>query len=427
VVPSTPTPPSATELSAFLKRSLPDYMVPSAFVALESLPISPNGKVDRKALPPPGASQLSLDTPIVPPRDALELRLVRIWEELLGVQPVGVRSNFFELGGHSLLAVRLMASIRESTGKSLPMAALFQGGTVEHLAALLRQERVPWTPLVPFGGGGDGLPFFCVHPVGGNVLCYEELARQLGSRRPFYGLQARGLEGDAPPLESIEEMAALYLEAVRSVQPRGPYLLGGWSMGGLVAFEMARQLERQGEHVALLALIDASARVADLVPPGGLEPARVTALFARAAADSFGRELRLTDEQLARMTPDEVLGHLLEQAREHGVVLPEAGLAQLRALREVFERNLRACARYVPQPYSGPLTLLRASEPPVTTPEERTRGWGPLATRGLVLHELPGTHNTVLRAPHVNALAARLEPLLDQASSTPLPGMKVSS
>ncbi|MCP4659753.1 MAG: non-ribosomal peptide synthetase, partial [bacterium] len=176
------------------------------------------------------------------PRDMVELRLTRIWEELLGVARVGIRTRFFDLGGHSLLAVRLMARIRRELGRDLPLATLFQEGTIEHLAAILRREgdETRRNALVAIRPEGSGRPFFCVHPVGGNVLCYSGLARHLGGDSPFYGLQVPDRGGEFF-LTEIGEMAEHYVEAIREVQPEGPYRLGGWSMGGLVAFEMARQ------------------------------------------------------------------------------------------------------------------------------------------------------------------------------------------
>ncbi|MFP2934767.1 phosphopantetheine-binding protein, partial [Pyxidicoccus sp. 3LG] len=222
---------TSESLRAHLKQHLPEYMVPAAFVSLTALPLNANGKVDRKALPAPQA----LEAPTaayVAPRDALELLLARTWESVLGVQSVGVRSNFFELGGHSLLAVRLMAAVRQTTGRQLPLATLFQAPTVEQLALRLRREDSGvWSPLVPFGlaSTGSNAPFFCVHPVGGNVLAYAELARLLGPDQPFYGLEARGLDGTSAPLGTVEEMATEYVKALRTVQPSGPYFLGGWS------------------------------------------------------------------------------------------------------------------------------------------------------------------------------------------------------
>ncbi|HEY0737917.1 MAG TPA: amino acid adenylation domain-containing protein, partial [Herpetosiphonaceae bacterium] len=230
-------------LREFLAQRLPDYMVPSAFVLLDALPRTPNGKLDRKLLPAPDGSASGPSATFIAPRDTLELRLARIWEELLGVQPVGIRDNFFALGGHSLLVVRLMAQIQTQLGQKIPLATLFQEPTVEHLARTLRQweTQALATPLIALQPSGNQPPFFCVHAAGGSVLSYLELARLLGPDQPFYAFQAAGLDGEQPPHTQVETIAAAYLSALRAAQPHGPYRLGGWSFGGLVAYEMARQ------------------------------------------------------------------------------------------------------------------------------------------------------------------------------------------
>ncbi|HEV2761391.1 MAG TPA: amino acid adenylation domain-containing protein, partial [Pyrinomonadaceae bacterium] len=253
-------PPTAARLREQLRTKLPEYMVPSAFVMLESLPLTPNGKVDRRALAKERLDGLEQGREFVGPRDQFELVLCRIWQEVLGVERVGVRDSFFDLGGHSLLATRLMYRVNEWTGKRVPLSVLFGESTVERLAAYLRggAQDSAQGALVGIQTGGEARPFFCVHPAGGNVFCYAELARGLGEDQPFYALQSKGLTGAGAAHESVEEMAAAYVEELRAVQPAGPYALGGWSMGGVVAFEMARQLERAGERVALLALLDAT-------------------------------------------------------------------------------------------------------------------------------------------------------------------------
>ena len=245
------------ELRGSLKERLPEYMIPSAFVFLEEIPLTPQGKYDRRALPTPNRFE---ESHLVAPRDVLELQLTEEWEELLHV-PCGVTDDFFELGGHSLLAVRLMSRIEQLYGKKIPLATLFKAPTIESLSIILRQETdgSSPSPLVPIQPHGSERPFFCVHPVSGNVLCYRALARRLGAQQPFYALQARGLDDEQEPQTQVEAMAADYLEAVRTVQSHGPYLLGGWSMGGLIALEMARQLQAQGEEVRLLALFDTKA------------------------------------------------------------------------------------------------------------------------------------------------------------------------
>ena len=181
------------------------------------------------------------------PRDALELQLVQIWEDLLERRPVGVNEDFFELGGDSLLAMSLLARVSQETGYSLPSLASFRC-TIEKLARALREGVTSenWTSIVPIQQEGTKRPFFCVHPGGGNVLCYVGLSKWLGKERPFYGVQCRGVDGVLEPLQSVEEMAREYVAALVRVQPHGPYALGGWSVGGVLAYEMSQQLTAAG-------------------------------------------------------------------------------------------------------------------------------------------------------------------------------------
>ena len=241
----------------FLQTKLAHYMVPSAIVPLERIPLTPNGKVDRKALPATVTS-IEAASDAAAPRDMLEAQLIKLWEKVLKVEPVGLRDNFFDLGGHSLTAVRLFTELRKMTGRTLALSTLFQAPTIEKLAEILRTDgwSSNWETLVPIRATGSRPPFFCVHGAGGNVLLFNDLARLLGEDYPFYGIQAYGLDGSKEYLKSIEEMAVHYLKEIRALQPRGPYYLGGFCMGGQVAYEMAQLLRKEGEQVALLAMID---------------------------------------------------------------------------------------------------------------------------------------------------------------------------
>ncbi|RKH27986.1 non-ribosomal peptide synthetase, partial [Corallococcus sp. CA041A] len=407
----------ADTLKVSLKQRLPEYMVPSAVVVLDALPLNANGKVDRKALPEPDAHAVEARD-FVAPRDALEMQLARIWEDVLGVRSVGVRSSFFELGGHSLLAVRMLASIRERLGLSLPLSVLFQQPTIEQLAQVLRDDSQDWTPLVPLERGEPGhRPLFLVHPGGGNVLAYSELARRLGPSLPVYGLQSRGLDG-RPVAESIEEMATLYIDAIRTVQPHGPYQLGGWSLGGVIAYEMARRLREAGEAVDLLALIDA--HVHGLTKPTQEathldSEARARLAFAHATATAFGQMLSVPDEALAQ-GDDVMLDHLLQEGLRARILDAQSGPAQLRALFNVFRANLFAHEKYVPQPYDGTALLLSASEAAADVP--RHRGWEPLVRGGLEVHDVAGGHHELMQDPHLGSVVERLREALARVSGT---------
>ena len=246
------------ELRTQLKLRLPEYMLPAAYVLLEAFPVTPNGKVDRRALPAPASERQEAPQSLSGPRDALESALCQAWEGVLQVHPVGIHDNFFELGGHSLLAVRLLEQIAREHGRRLPLVSLFEAPTVAQQAALLRleQQREAVRALVPIQPQGQQAPFYFLPNFGGGLFNLAPLANALGLERPFYSFQPRGLDGNEAPHDSLPEMASYYLQALRSFQPNGPYLLGGFCFGGVVAYEMARQLEAQGERAALVAIVD---------------------------------------------------------------------------------------------------------------------------------------------------------------------------
>ena len=257
VVPSREPGPTADALRVFLRQKLAPYMIPSGFVFLEELPVTPTGKIDRQALPRlDGARHLT--STVAEPRNYLERQLVGIWQAVLAVDRVGTRDNFFDVGGHSLLAAQMFAHVEARLGVRLPLATLFQAPTIEGLAAIIGQGRTSesWRSLVAIQPAGTRQPLFAVPGVGGNVVCYHDLSRLLGPDQPFYGLQSRGLSGTESPRTDIEDMAAAYLAEIRQVQPEGPYNLLGACMGAVVAYEMAQQLHAAGEQVGLLVLLE---------------------------------------------------------------------------------------------------------------------------------------------------------------------------
>ncbi|MHC5728858.1 MAG: thioesterase domain-containing protein, partial [Nostoc sp.] len=246
------------QLNADLQQKLPNYMLPSTFVLLDVLPLTSNGKVNKQALPTDDVIRPNATQSFVPPHNFTELALVKIWENLLNTSPIGVTDNFFDLGGQSFLAVRLMAQIEDRFGHNLPLSTLFENQTIEKLAQILSQpvREISNSPLVAIQSSGDKIPFFCMHGAGGGIRAFFNLSRRLGEDYPFYGLQHTP-DQEEPEIISVEETATRYLQEIRQVQPNGPYLLGGFCYGGVIAFEMAQQLQRQGEKVGLLVVIDA--------------------------------------------------------------------------------------------------------------------------------------------------------------------------
>jgi amino acid adenylation domain-containing protein len=404
--------PAAGELRVFLREKLPDYMMPAVFVPLDALPLMPNGKVDRGALPEAGRTRSEPGRVIVAPRNPLEVQLVNLWEEVLGVRPIGVTDNFFELGGHSLAAVRLFALIEKRLGKKVPLATVFQGATVEHLANILHQRArvAPSSSLVAIQPGGNRRPLFLIHPAGGHVFPYVSLANCLGPDQPCYGLQARGLEEGQEPHKRIEEMAAYYINAVRTVQAEGPYLLGGWSMGGVVAFEMAQQLHAQGQRTALLALLDTRISTADEEFEDEDFEATLLIDFVR----YFGLSLDPRDF-LARLPKHELLERVLEHAKRAGLMPLDIEVSQAQPFLELCKADFRATRNYVMNHYPGRITLFKAAQELAGTSSDPTLGWSEWAAGGADVHVVPGNHATMVYQPHVEVLADKLRACLDQA------------
>ena len=247
---------AATELRDYLKKQLPEYMVPADFIFMESFPLTPNGKVDRRALPEPQPAEPTHAADFVAPRSEFESKMARLWAQVLGREAVGIRDDFFDLGGHSLLALRLTTRIEKEFGKKLTLTAFIQAPTVEEMVRLIEKEDDSWSPLVALKFTGTKPPFFFVHGLGGTVMRFHELARHMAPDQPFLCFQAQGIDGKLPVLNNVDDMAELHLEYLRKAQPDGPYYLGGYSFGGLVALEVARRLMEAGQEIGLLALVD---------------------------------------------------------------------------------------------------------------------------------------------------------------------------
>ncbi len=422
-------------LRRHLKDRLPEYMAPAAFVTLAALPRTSSGKVDRRALPAPPTERPATTRPYVAPNTPLEQFLAGLWCEVLRVEQVGAGDNFFELGGNSIHGAVLVNRLQEKMGHHVSVIALFDSPTIAGLAHYLGEacpdvvRRVfgpeslseeqaaiagsrsdgagaihrpkPRELLVALQPEGSGTPWFMVHPPGGIVVCYQALAHRLGRERPFYGIRSRGLHGEPDVPGRLEEMAEEYLSAICGIQPRGPYLLGGWSAGGLVALEMAQQLLAHGESIRTLALLDTIPETAD-DPSWDNKPGM-----------EYGVDLSL--EELSRLGPDEQLPYLWQHALALGLIESSVPLQVAHQviddLKRIFHHHMVLTDRYVIRPYPGRITLIRPSDAPFAVPTPRDRGWGRLAA-DVEVHFVPGQHHSMVHEPHVQDLARALESCL---------------
>jgi thioesterase domain-containing protein len=375
--------------------------------------------VDRAALPAP---EWRADEAYAAPRTPVEELVAGIWAEVLRLPQVGPSDNFFALGGHSLLVPRVISRLRAAFGVELAVLSLFEAPTVAALSLRIASALQPGMParatrpaapaplplLVELQPMGSRPPLFLVHPVGGNVLCYAALARHFGADQPVFGFRARGLEDGENLLHRVEEMAAAYVEELRGRVPDGLVHLGGWSMGGLIAWEMGRQLRGQGRRVGLLAMLDT---VLDPADPGAEDE------DLRAPLATFARDLGLSladlqqeahDAALRRLDEDGVLGRLLELTRSRRLLPAEFGLEQVRTLWRVFKANHRAARRYQPEPAAMPLKLIRATTGARTSSRDGDLGWSALSPAGLEVHVVPGDHFSIVQEPAVGDVARRL-------------------
>ncbi|WP_287243564.1 MULTISPECIES: thioesterase domain-containing protein [unclassified Okeania] len=437
------------KLKQYLKQRLPQYMIPSGFVVLPQLPLTPNGKVDRKALPIPDNIS-SVSTEYVAPETETQKALAEIWQEVLGIEQVGMHDNFFDLGGHSLLAVRLMAEIEKEFGQNISLAALFQGPTLEKLAILLRQsgdagtpireiqpkisltqktDTHSWSPLVAIQPQGNHPPFFCMPGSGGNVVYFHQLARHLGNEQPFYALQPPSLDGVSEPFSSLEEVAAYYLQAIQTLQPSSPYFLGGHSFGGLVTFEMAQQLQQKGETVALLALFDFPAPLQGTTPKQlDWDDTRWLSNIAHMLEILSGKNFDISYETLKPLTPEAQLNYLKRQMEIVSLLPPNSGIERVRGIVQTIKAEELAFMSYLPQrSYQGAITLFRTSKVDRDElgmlgdiPTDTTWGWNQFSSQPVEVHVVPGNHITMLSEPHVMVLAEKLKFCLAKAWKTEL-------
>ncbi|KAG0197906.1 hypothetical protein BGX28_008586, partial [Mortierella sp. GBA30] len=377
----------ALTLREHLTEHLPEYMIPAAFVRLDILPVTSNGKVNRRVLPAPDSSAFVTRDYVIPQGDT-EVELADIWSDLLKMEKVGRHDNFFMLGGHSLLAVQMTNIVRSRLSLELKLQTLFSAPTVAELAQKLLQgdnsQDDEYGVLLPLKTTGSLPPLFCIHPGLGLSWVYMGLAKHLHPEQPLYGLQARGLDGKTQLAASVEEMTLDYIDQIRRIQPHGPYLLLGWSFGGTVAHSMAVELERQGEEVPGLFIMDS---MADYSAVGDVD-------------------IKLEDGA----------DHVEDLARFRGTDSVEDGWALWERAMPVNINNHRLGLRYTPLVYSGDIIFFSAT----VLPNKETRGvdpsgWAPHALGKLVVHKIQCTHFEMDKAEYIsligNVIAAKIEEL----------------
>ncbi len=402
------------ELRRFMLTRVPGYMIPSVFMFLDSLPHTPNGKVNRLALPEPIVSR-DVDSVAQKdqPRNATEQKIANAWKDLLKLKQVGIRDDFFELGGHSFLAVQLFARLERDLGVRLPITTLFHATTIAQLSELIASQDstiINWNPIVPIRTVGDKPPFFGIHGHEGGVLFWIALLDAWPADQPFYAIQAQGVDGVKPALRSIEEMAGLYIREMRKVQPVGPYYLGGFSMGGEIALEMSQQLHRQGERVKLLVMLDTKnpkravrldlksdlEKIVPVIDPQDESTQRTwwRQKLAWHIRNLFSLDLREKTNyimhNLSYRMERFLLYSFVNVYRVMGKRLPDKVL--LNYLRKSHSQALQS---YVPNRYPGRITLFRSSSTLSADSDDSPMGWAPLAGGGLDVFHFNATHNIV--------------------------------
>jgi amino acid adenylation domain-containing protein len=414
------------KLQQFLRQRLPAYMIPATFVSLEKIPRLSNGKLKVDGLPAPAAERPDLEEDFVAPSDSLEEKLANIWRQVLGLEKVGVNDNFFDLGGHSLLAIRLFAEIEKLTGWNLPVLSVFQSPTIKGLAEIIRRKQSTErrSSILTVQPHGTKPPLFLVHGAGGGMLWgYANLAKHLGVDQPVYAFNSRGMDG-LEEFATTEELAAQYVQELRTFQKQGPYYLGGYCFGGEVAFEMAQQLMAQGERVGLLALMNA------MPPNSSFGKMRFSPVWAMRFMRNSWHWLRY----FCRWTPQQKRSFVQRKVRACQRRLQRClgrngapdGLAELTVdlslyseeQRRLWDMHLRASDNYHPRPFPGSVVVFRTRFHPFFCSFDPSFGWNEFAGGGVKVEIVPGAHESILDEPYVQTTAAKLKKCLEQAHAS---------
>ena len=398
-----PAVPDAATLRSALLHSLPDYMVPANIITLDQLPLTPNGKVDRSALPAPDAAPAPHHHHVAP-QGELEAGIAHIWQQVLGIERVGRHDNFFELGGHSLLAVSMLARLRRALQVDLAVRALLTNPTVSQFAAAIGQRQARSTGsanLVALRPLGTVTPLFCVHPGEGEAGYVRNLLPFIDQRQPVYGIAAQGFLPGEPALDSVEEMARRYVEAIRTVQPEGPYRLAGWSAGGTIAYEMARQLRQVGQRIDYLGLIDTTSDYAGSAL--GQVAADETSFLMGHVPDNLASELHAELTTLAGARDTDAL---LSRFQQLAWLPGDVDLPGLRRHLAVRRGIAQALATYTAQPLDVPAHLYCAG---LNKWGDLAAGWRTLLGQALTTASFAADHYSIVAMPQVAALGLAMQ------------------
>jgi amino acid adenylation domain-containing protein len=396
---------------------LPEYMMPDDYVLMDVIPSTPNGKIDRKALPKPDYSHINRSEDYVAPRTSNEKLVADIWEELMGLNKISIFDNFFQLGGRSLVAVKIMARLEQETGKRLPLATLFEYSTVEKLATRLEidAEAITWDSLVPIKPKGSKMPLYIVHGAGLNVLLFNALAMNMDDEQPVYGLQAKGLNGVDEPLDVMEEIAANYVDEIMNHDPVGPYAIAGYSLGGLIAYEMAKQMLAMGKNVKMVAMFDTYADQTQIYDSWIKIKTKNTWFLVKQLAytpllflQDPGRTVQYKSREIRRRV-QKVYNMIFP-----GKVKKKEGFSAYS--NDIHEKSLAAQRNYLLTPVNVAIELFRAKKKTFYMDDFKYLGWKPFAQKGVNVHDIPGEHNTIFAPPNDKQFAKVLQECLDKAA-----------
>ncbi len=400
-----------------LRKVLPSYMVPSAFVEMQSFPMTASMKINRKKLPEPNWESNDNFNGYQAASTTNEKMLVKIWSTILKINKIGIHDNFFELGGHSLIAVEMMAKLEQQTGKKLPLASLLENPTVYQLATQMEGSDTDSVckkggSLVAIKTSGYKVPIYLVHGAGLHVLMFQTLANHMDEAQPIYALQARGLNGGDKPLDRIEDIAAHYLAEIIEQNPTGPYALAGYSFGGLIAFEMAKQLRAQGKEVLMLGMFDTVVR--PTITGEKQSYYRHLANFSKKVVWNISSivkspmsNIKYKSNSISRMFKrwKWSISNNEDKAIEQGTKDHEALVDRM---------NQLAFENYKITPYEGEIHLFRAKERKFWIHDFEFLGWKPFAKEGVLIHDVPGDHLHLFNAPHGEEFAKILQTCLNE-------------